>query len=400
MILEKIIVFTPIYVSIFWAIVFFANRYSANKPRYFLGVFMAITAILYTCHALFFLGFTSLYLKTDSLYLFSSLSVFPLYYIYVRLLTSDTTLKKQHLIHFLPAIILGFSLLVSGLVSAPEDSLAYYQSVLIQNTWPAPDASQSVKVMSALFFTSRIVFGIQTFTYSLLGYRLAKKYNCRMANFYSNLEGRELVWIKLLSITFIITAVASILANVTGRGIFVHQNWLLAIPSIVFSSLLFIIGLQGNKQNFTVKELEADKENELETILNKKANTNYNTNLLNRTQQRNDTLKKEVLKLLEGKKIYLNPDLKITEMCKILGTNRTYLSGFINQEFGLSFNELINSHRVQQALSILKTNNNDLTLNDIAIASGFGSVSTLRRVFKNHTGTTVSHYKQKHINTP
>ncbi|MFD1615765.1 helix-turn-helix domain-containing protein [Gelatiniphilus marinus] len=400
MILEKIIVFTPIYVSIFWSIVFFANHYSANKPRYFLGVFMATTAILYICHAFFFLGFKALYLKTDSLYLFSSLSVFPLYYIYVLLLTRDTSIKKIHFIHFLPAIILGFSLLVSQLISTTEDKLAYYQSALLQNNWPLAGASLSTITMSALFFTSRLIFGIQAFVYLLLGYSLAKKYNYRIANFYSNLEGRELVWVKLLSITFLITALASIVANIAGRGSFMHHNWLLAIPSLVFSTLLFTIGLLGNKQNFTVKGLEADKENEAETILEEKENVYCTTNLLNRTQQRNETLKREVLKLLKEKKIYLNPELKITEMCKMLSTNRTYLSGFINQEFELSFNELINSYRVHQAVSILKTNNNDLTLNDIAIASGFGSVSSLNRVFKNHTGSTISHYKQKHINTP
>lgn len=389
MILREIIVFTPVYVTVFWAIVFFTNRYSANKPRYMLGVFMAIAAVLYSSHAAFFLGFKELYLKTDSLYLISSLSVYPLYYIYVRLLTSDTTLKKQYLIHFIPAIILGIALLITEFMSTPEDDLAYFQSVLIHNKWPLPGASLLVFTMSALFFASRVIFGLQALVYLLLAYRLTKKYNHRIANFYSNLEGRELVWVKLLTMTFLITSMLSIVVNIMGRGRFLEHDWLLAFPSLIFSTMLFIIGLQGSKQNFTVKGLEED---EVE-VENKEIDISRVDNK-DRIQLRNERLKKELLGLFEEEKIYLNPELKITDVCVMLRTNRTYLSGFINREFGLSFNDLINKHRVQQAVSVLKNNSNLPPLNDMAIHAGFGSVSSFTRAFKNHTGINVSQYKK------
>lgn len=405
MILREIIVFTPIYVSLFWSIVFLANRYSDNKPRYFLGIFMATVAVLYASHACFFLGFKELYLKIDSLYLISGLSVYPLYYLYVRLLTSDTEFKKQYLIHFLPAVILGFALLLTGILSNTDESSAYYQNVLIQNRWPGTDSSPLVKTMSALFFTSRLVFGIQTFVYLLLGYHLAKKYNHRIANFYSNLEGRELVWVKLLTLTFLITSVASTVVNVLGRGWFIKHNWLLLFPSLVFSSMLFIIGLQGSKQNFTVKGLEEDEEfEEVEEVVGnfvgEKENVYRCTDKKSSTQLRHERLKKELLELLEEEKIYLNPELKITEVCRMLHTNRTYLSGLINREFRVSFNELINKHRAQQAVWLLKTDNNHLSISDIATESGFGSVSSFTRVFKNHTGITVSRFKQDQAALP
>lgn len=390
MILKEIIVFTPIYISLFWSIVFFANPYSANKPRYMLGVFMAIVVLLYASHAIFFLGYKNLYLKIDSLYLFTSLSVYPLYYIYVRLLTSDTNLKKHYFIHFVPALILGLTLLFIGILSNKTDNLVYYQSVLMNNKWPEAEASYLLNIRSALFFTSRFAFGIQAFVYLLLGYQLAKKYNHRIANFYSNLEGRELVWVKLLTMTFLITTVVSIVVNVLGRGCFIQHNWLLAIPSIIFSSILFIIGLQGSKQNFTVKKIE---EEDINIEENDKEVDNGSGDNKSRTQLRNERLKVELEALLEIEKIYLNPELKITDVCCMLLTNRTYLSGFINQEFGLSFNELINRYRTLQAISLMKNDSQNLTLNDIAIASGFGSISSFTRAFKNYTGINVTQYK-------
>jgi AraC-like DNA-binding protein len=384
MIIRAIIVLTPIYVALFWAIVFLTGRYQANKPRFILGIFMAVVAMVYTTHAIFFLDLKELYLKLDSLYLFSGLSVYPLYYIYVRLLTCDPELRRVHLLHFLPAILLGTGLLITGILSKEADKMFYYQRVLIDYKWPGSAAPNMLKTLSAVYFSSRVVFGIQALVYLILGYQLTRKYDKRIANFYSNLEGRELVWVKLLTVTFLITTIVSTVANILGRGSFLENKWSLALPSLVFSSLFFIIGLQGSKQNFTVKVLEEDEGKDVDPPASRKS----------RSQLRSEKLKKELIKLLEEEKIYLNPELKITELCRLLNTNRTYLSVFINQEFKLSFNDLINRHRVKHAVLMLKTDtNNHFSLYDIAIASGFGSVSSFSRVFKKNTGVTVSHFK-------
>ncbi len=385
MIIESIFVLTPIYVALFWAIVFLTGRYQANKPRYILGIFMAVVAMVYTTHAVFFQDLKELYLKLDSLYLFSGLSVYPLYYIYVRLLTCDPELRRVHLLHFLPAILLGTGLFITEILSDETDKMFYYQRVLIDYQWPGSETPILARTLSAIYFSSRVVFGLQALVYLILGYQLTRKYDQRIANFYSNLEGRELVWIKLLTVTFLITTIVSTVANILGRGTFLENKWLLALPSMAFSSLFFIIGLQGSKQNFTVKALEEDEEKEIDQPVTRKS----------RSQLRNEKLKRELIKLLEEEKIYLNPELKITELCRLLNTNRTYLSVFINQEFKLSFNDLINRHRVKHAVLLLKTDTNDhFSLYDIAVASGFGSVSSFSRVFKNNTGVTVSHYKK------
>ena len=49
----------------------------------------------------------------------------------------------------------------------------------------------------------------------------------------------------------------------------------------------------------------------------------------------------------EGKP-YLNPKLKITDMCRQLGTNRSYLSTFINREYGMNFSRYINRLRLEE----------------------------------------------------
>ncbi|WP_372936629.1 helix-turn-helix domain-containing protein, partial [Mariniphaga sediminis] len=96
----------------------------------------------------------------------------------------------------------------------------------------------------------------------------------------------------------------------------------------------------------------------------------------------------------ETNKIYLDSELKITELCRELNTNRTYLSNLINTEFQQSFNDFINSYRVNYSISLLESGMGDTSsLNDIALISGFGSVSSFNRAFKKNTGMTVGQYK-------
>ncbi|MFW6290595.1 MAG: helix-turn-helix domain-containing protein, partial [Mariniphaga sp.] len=116
---------------------------------------------------------------------------------------------------------------------------------------------------------------------------------------------------------------------------------------------------------------------------------------------RNEKLKKGLLNLLENEKIYLAPELKITELCRELNTNRTYLSNVINNDFQLSFNDLINKYRVDYAVSLIgKDISNPLSLQELADASGFGSLSSFNRAFRKHTGTTVGNYISKNFAAP
>jgi AraC-like DNA-binding protein len=381
--LKEVVVLTPMYISLFWALVFFNNRYQENKARFWLGIFMLVTAVLYACHAVFFHDYRELYLKIDSIYLFTGLSVYPLYYIYIRLLTCDLNPKREYILHFLPAVGFSVALFLTGRFFTQEEKMLYYEMVLIKLLFPGTETSSVVKAAAAVFFMSRVVFAIQTFIYLLLGYRLVQRYNKRIANFYSNLEGRELLWVKLLIISFLFTSVVSFVVNLIGRGYFMNNYLLLTVPSLMFSFLLFLIGIQGNKQNFNFGTFNEDEQQE-------QKNERYANGV------RNELLKQNLLELLDNKKIYLDAELKITELCRNLNTNRTYLSNVINNDFQLSFNDLINKYRVHHVISLIEKDiHNKSSFRELADASGFGSLSSFNRAFKKFTGTTAGEYINK-----
>jgi len=84
--------------------------------------------------------------------------------------------------------------------------------------------------------------------------------------------------------------------------------------------------------------------------------------------------------LFEEKKIFLNKDLTIWEVAKIIGTNRTYISSVINNDFKQNFSSFANSYRMKHAQAI-KNQNPNIHKEDLAEMSGFGSVCSMHRAF-------------------
>ncbi len=96
--------------------------------------------------------------------------------------------------------------------------------------------------------------------------------------------------------------------------------------------------------------------------------------------------------LMSKDQAYLNPKLTLSELALRVGTNRTYLSNYINQVLDQTFFEYINSMRLRHATELLVTTN--LTLEVIAERSGFNSLSTFRRCFVQTYNCSPSTYKK------
>lgn len=85
-------------------------------------------------------------------------------------------------------------------------------------------------------------------------------------------------------------------------------------------------------------------------------------------------------------KIYLNPQLTLTDLAKQIGTNRTYLSRYINNYKATPFINFINDFRCTEAERLLTDASCSLSLTEVSEKCGFASYSTFRRVFKQKYG--------------
>lgn len=105
-----------------------------------------------------------------------------------------------------------------------------------------------------------------------------------------------------------------------------------------------------------------------------------------------DDLKARIMALFETDRIYLNPQLKLSDIAAMTNSNRTYVSRTFNGHHGKTFFEFVNEYRVSYAKGLLKTTGGRLDV--IAGQSGFNSRQSFHRVFSKIAGCTPEQYRQ------
>ena len=372
--LYDIITYLPMFVTAFWSINLLITKGKQGKAKIMFGLFLAVACLLYTSHAIYFQGTKIAYLFIDPIYTFATLAVYPLYFWYIKQLTTDKEYNLKNLRLLLPAFILSITTALLYTIMDHDERALYIQNFLFGNS-PIEAPTPIIKAQIFTYFTARISFIVTIIYVFVKGRPTVINHNKELANFFSDINQKDIKWVNQMLIAFIFTSVISIFLNIVGRSRFLDSDWI-AIPSLTFSVLLFILGHLAYHQKFDISNLNMTKQLPLKL---EPAN------------------KKDLLLSLNVEfsknKIYRQQELKITDLASILNTNRTYISKLINQEFGCSFNEFVNRFRIEEAKSLIKEECNE-PLEQIAIKVGYGSLSTFFRSFKLQEGVTPNHYRK------
>ena len=94
---------------------------------------------------------------------------------------------------------------------------------------------------------------------------------------------------------------------------------------------------------------------------------------------------KTIDEIVERERLFLNPDLKLSDIAALAGTNTHYVSDCINAVKGCSFSQYLNAYRVEYAKQLMLASPNEKIVN-LYIKSGFSNERTFFRVFKAATG--------------
>ena len=105
-------------------------------------------------------------------------------------------------------------------------------------------------------------------------------------------------------------------------------------------------------------------------------------------------LMQRICQLMEEKHLFMNPDLKITDLATALGTNRSTISACINSQRDCSFPQFVNAYRVAYAQELLRTQP-DIKIAEVCVKSGFSSEASFYRIFKTITGTTPTAWRTR-----
>ena len=105
-------------------------------------------------------------------------------------------------------------------------------------------------------------------------------------------------------------------------------------------------------------------------------------------------LMQRICQVMEQQQLFMNPNLKITDLATTLGTNRSAISACINSQRNCSFPQFVNNYRVAFAQELLSSQR-DIKIAEVWVKAGFPSEASFFRIFKAITGTTPSAWKNR-----
>lgn len=360
----------PMFVCGFWSVLFLLQFDRKNTPKVVFTVFMLVATVLYFCHSLYFNSCFSVLSFSDTLYKMASLSVYPLFYIYIRTLTDAKPLTQKDFAILLPALLVSLAIGVVYILMSESERMDFVMAYLYHQT-EMPYATL-MQVQRALHTASNILFAAQIVAVLGLGLKRLETHKRRIESYFSNTQKLDLSPVKRLLVLFALTSLMSFVANLLGRYRFFDSDFMLAIPSTLFSLALYALAYVCFRQEHSASNLM-----EIDTITDEKHEVDHYP----------IHLKDLIVNKMEEEQVYLQPNLKISDLAALLGTNRNYLYNAINVGMGISFSEFVNRYRVDHAQRLLMENP-AAKIEEIATQSGFSSEVTFYRNFKAVTGTT------------
>lgn len=95
-------------------------------------------------------------------------------------------------------------------------------------------------------------------------------------------------------------------------------------------------------------------------------------------------------------KLYLTDQITINDIAERLGTDRRYLSRFINERYGINFSRWISEMRIDEAKRLMEQKP-DEGLEWVALQTGFSSLSYFSKVFSQVVGVSPKKWRASHV---
>ncbi|MFM6925150.1 MAG: helix-turn-helix domain-containing protein [Ferruginibacter sp.] len=311
----------------------------------------------------------------------------PLLYFYLLSLTNtEFVFQKKHYRHFiLPVLFLGM-IIVKFIVDFafnrpfPVEELTQYGT-----KGPLADLDKNIWID---------VFSYGTFFYYLyISIKAYRGYQVYIKQNFSSTEEIRFDWMRNLLyaiaggvIVFFIFSLIQRFVEIRRSYVFEWYAYVALGIVIYYLSIAGYFARPGHRQQLLfvpVKEkvseqayLEKEKLPELEAW------------------------KEKLARMMEEQKPYLEPELNLTQLARLLNTNPSFLSKLINEGIGQNFNDYINDYRVKAVIEKLMAGEQKAqTLLGIAFDCGFNSKATFNRAFKKIAGTSPREWLDKNISS-
>ncbi len=293
----------------------------------------------------------------------------PLLYFYFKRITQQYIFKKTDLLHLLPTILfLIYIIPIYGLSSQEKLNIMLESAALGQNAGDSKD----MLVIVILKLASLIIYGF--FIRKLyLNSKHSKEISRTNKSWQKNIYGLHIFYVLTYAIYGIL------IINHIFSGIIYHT------PVVFMALMVMYLGYSANVQPNVFGGLYSN-DNRLFFKYEKSG----------LTQSLSNELREQLMHLFDEEKIYKESDLNLGMLAERLNTTRHNASQVINEHFEISFHELVNKYRIEEAKAILDHNfQKNMNIIDIAYEVGYNNKVTFNKAFKKETDLTPSEYQKR-----
>ena len=303
-----------------------------------------------------------------------SLAVGPLIFFYIKSFTNHNfRFTKKELLHFIPVIVYFVFRVIVYLYDVRQEGFEETQNGVFVQT----NSYYNIQVFYIIAAATHLLLYLAFSIHNYYVYRTA------LVQQFSNTYKSELLWLRNFLFVYSFLFVYDVIQTMTD-GLFIDLHWTQEWWYHFFSVLIVIyVGIKGY---FT--DMDSLKKVDLNIL------QNTPTQKVIAPFDKNEELQK-VKDIVASEKLYLDPNLSLTQLAKAVRMSPTQVSDLINRGLGQNFNDYINRHRTDTIVELLSDeNNNHLSILAIALDNGFNSKATFNRVFKKNTGKSPSEFRK------
>lgn len=301
------------------------------------------------------------------------LLVMPLFYLYVNAVCySDFTLKRKHLLHLIPFIVVN-------LILVPRLYLA--EGAAKENFFKVMWNSQEM-------FVYQLIGELQYFFYIIGIFLILKKYKKIYLENYTNPNTLLYKWLSQLAVIFLVIHAFIILKNIVrytqDRDLFI---WLNIVAGTVFllAACWFILKALNYPELFR----------RIDSTLQPTKDFAETLESVNKTDATKNIQIEQLKNFMVEKEPFLNPSLTIQELADQVNIPVRELSVLINHHLDQHFFDFVNEYRVKKAMTILKDpTKKEYTVLEILYEVGFNSKSSFHTSFKKYTNQTPTAFRK------
>jgi AraC-like DNA-binding protein len=333
------------------------------KLAFYLGAMVATTS-----SAFIYFYFPYLFVWMNGLYMFSFMAMPIFLYAFIFEITTTDRPERFSKLHYVAPTVLALFLTVVSIITPLDE-----QIMTVKGNGAYNGGSKLFFYASNGKLFLRLVFSA---VYLLLSFRRLPRYRSYISSYSANESKSSLRWLTIYLFFLIGTIPIPLIGQFVPRDVLVSSSFgFIHIPLLVFQhSFLAFHAIKGNYILQEQIPMEEPLPAQVEEVT-------PNQEIPVRKSQ----LTREVFDCyMMTQRPYLNPDLKITDLVNDLKINRTYISTFINAEYGLNFSSFVNQKRLKEyeRLSSLPEMQHK-TNSEIAELAGFGSYRNYSRIANN-----------------